>query len=302
MILSYVLLAALLVAGILAAGEIRWRAGTRRLRAELQAARRPVAPGVFDSGELESLPAPVRRYFRAVLTKGQPMVAGVNLHHTGSINLAEAGERWKPFASTQLIIAQRPGFDWDAKIRLLPGVSVRVHDAYVAGEGILRAEVYGLVSQANLRGRGELARGELMRYLAEGAWYPTALLPSQGVAWTAVDDRSARATLQDGVNSVTLLFRFGEDGPIDSIRAEARGRMSGNRVVLAPWVGRFWNHAWRHGMRVPLNGEVAWAWPEGLRPYWRGQIRQLSYEFARPAPPAAHAPTTGAREPTLSAA
>ena len=40
---------------------------------------------------------------------------------------------------------------------------------------------------------GEVAQGELMRFFAEAAWYPTALLPSQGVRWQAVDDTSARA-------------------------------------------------------------------------------------------------------------
>ena len=39
----------------------------------------------------------------------------------------------------------------------------------------------------------------------------------------------------------------------------------------------------REGMRVPLSGEVAWLLPseEGgcKKPYWRGTIRSLSYEW-----------------------
>jgi hypothetical protein len=68
-----------------------------------------------------------------------------------------------------------------------PGLPVRVHDAYVAGEGVLNARVLGLVSVVDMRGTGEVAEGELMRFFAEAAWYPTALLPSQGVRWQAVD-------------------------------------------------------------------------------------------------------------------
>lgn len=33
-------------------------------------------------------------------------------------------------------------------------------------------------------------------------------------------------------------------------------------------------------MRVPLDAEVAWLLPEGAKPYWRGRIIKLSYEFA----------------------
>jgi hypothetical protein len=72
---------------------------------------------------------------------------------------------------------------------LLPGLPVRVHDAYVAGEGRLHATLLALITLADLRGTREMAEGELMRFLAEAPWYPTALLPSQGVRWEAAGER-----------------------------------------------------------------------------------------------------------------
>ena len=47
-----------------------------------------------------------------------------------------------------------------------------------------------------------------MRFFADTAWHPTALLPSQGVRWEAVNDRSAYATLTEGDISITMLFTF----------------------------------------------------------------------------------------------
>ena len=262
-------------------GEFHWRSGTRELRHRLEAARLPIEPKVFDRRELERVPAPVQRYLRAVLEDGQPIVAAVSMAHTGTFNMSEAAEQWKPFTSDHRVVTRRPGFDWDGRVAMMPGLPVYVHDAYVAGEGILHASVFGLVSMVNLRGRGQVAQGELMRFFAEAAWYPTALLPSQGVLWDAVDDHSARATLKDGDLTLTLLFHFNEDGLIDTVRAEARGRTVGGTVVPTPWHGRFWNYAIRDGMRVPLDGEVAWLLPEGAKPYWRGRITKLGYEFAQ---------------------
>ncbi|MFZ0257155.1 MAG: DUF6544 family protein, partial [Gammaproteobacteria bacterium] len=46
-----------------------------------------------------------------------------------------------------------------------------------------------------------------------------------------------------------------------------------------PWYGRFWNYDERGGMRIPLDGEVAWLLSEGPKPYWRGRITQLVYEY-----------------------
>jgi hypothetical protein len=56
----------------------------------------------------------------------------------------------------------------------------------------------------NLRGTPEIAQGELMRFLAEAAWYPTALLPSQGVQWKAIDDFSAKGNFEGRRNRTDI--------------------------------------------------------------------------------------------------
>jgi len=268
------------VAAVVVYGALRWNTRTRELRARLEAARVPVEPQVVSFRELEGLPAPVQRYFRTVLKEGQPMVSGVRVQHIGTFNMSETTDQWKSFNSNQRVVTQRPGFDWDGRVTMMPGLQVRVHDAYVAGEGILHASLLGLFSLVNLRGTSDVAEGELMRFFAEAAWYPTALLPSQGVRWEAVDDRSARGTLTEGTIAVTMLFTFNEQGLIDTVRADARGRTVGGRVVPTPWHGRFWNYGERSGMLVPLDGEAAWLLPEGAKPYWRGRITEIIYDFA----------------------
>ncbi len=181
---------AVAVAVILGFAAIRWRSGTQALRARLEASRRPIGTKTYDPSELIGLPEPVQRYFRASLRGGQRVIASVNMKHSGTFNPGEAGEQWKSFVSTQRVVTQRPGFDWDACISMMPGVTMRVHDAYIAGEGLLHAALFGLVTLANVRGTS-IARGEFMRFFAEAAWYPTALLPSQGVQWTPSTTDSA---------------------------------------------------------------------------------------------------------------
>ncbi|PAP75929.1 hypothetical protein BSZ37_05480 [Rubrivirga marina] len=280
-LLSLLALAAMAIYAVgLTYGAERWKAHTRELRSQLDSARTPPRQQRVDFRDLEGLPSPVQRYFRTVLRDGQPVVRGVAMRHEGRFNMSESGARWKPFTSEQWVAPHRPGFVWNGRVAVLPGVPARVHDAYVGGEGILHATLLGLVSVADERGDGALAAGELMRYLAEATWYPTALLPSQGVTWAAVDDRSASGTLTDGGTSVTLLFTFDERDLIDTVRAEARGRMVGGEIVPTRWLGRYWNYEERGGMRVPLDGEVAWLPPEGEQTYWRGHITGIDYEFA----------------------
>jgi hypothetical protein len=275
-------LVAVLLLGAWLYGAYRWNTQTQELRARLDAARAPVRPQSVDFHELEGLPAPVRRYFYTVLKDGQPMVSGVRVRHMGTFNMGEGTEdNWKPFTSDQVVVTRRPGFDWNGRVAMMPGLPIKVHDSYGAGEGVLNASLLGLFTVVDMRGMGDVAEDELMRFFAEAAWYPTALLPSQGVRWEAAGDRSSYATLEEGGHTVRMLFTFDERGLIDTVSAEARGRAVGGEIVPTPWHGRFWNYQQRGGILVPVDGEVAWLPPEGEKPYWRGHITEIVYEFAR---------------------
>jgi hypothetical protein len=261
-------------------GANRWQSDTTRLRAKMEAARLPIAATSYDPRELDGLPVPVQGYFRTILKEGQPLVAAVTVEHVGTFNMSQSGEQWKPFQSTQHVITQRPGFVWDARIRMAPAVTAHVHDAYIAGEGVLTAKLFGLLTVMEQQSTPELAQGELMRFFAEGAWYPTALLPSQGVVWEAIDDTQATATLTDGATTAKLVFQFDAQGLINAVYSDGRYREVDGEQVATPWQGRFWDYQLCDGMLVPLEGEVAWLLEDGPKPYWRGRIQRIEYEYA----------------------
>jgi hypothetical protein len=258
-------------------GKYQWQLETDRLRARLTNGRQTINPKIYDPKELEGLPDPVQRFFRVVLKEGQPIVAAVNLSQQGIFNMSETEAKWSPFTATQIVTTQRPGFDWDARIQMAPSVSAFVHDAYALEEGSLHASLLGLFTVADVRGTPAAAQGELLRFFAEMPWYPTALLPSQGVRWEAIDDTSARATLTDDPTTVSLVFRFNAEGTIETMRAEARFR---DKLTAMPWSGRFWNYSVCNEMLIPLEGEVGWEYPDGIRLYYKGKVTEINYEFA----------------------
>ena len=231
-------------------GSLKWKRETQVMQAKMEAGRESCCQNTYRLEDLEGLPRPVQAYFRTVLVEWQPIVLSAQVGLSGTINMGDSDDNWKRFESAQFINARRPGFDLDARIRMIPGINAWVRDAYIAGEGILNATLFGLFSLANLRGTTEMARGELMRFFAEAPWYPTALLPSQGVQWKEVDDRSATGTLKDGAIAITLLFRFAEEGHITSVHAVARGRTVGSAVIPTPWEGN-WSNYKRHGGMCP---------------------------------------------------
>ncbi|MEP6722103.1 MAG: DUF6544 family protein, partial [Variovorax sp.] len=78
-------------AGLAAFGSSRWASATQLKMALLEAARLPAAAGHYDAREIDGLPAPVQRYFRAVLKDGQPLIAAATFELAGTINMSASG-------------------------------------------------------------------------------------------------------------------------------------------------------------------------------------------------------------------
>jgi hypothetical protein len=123
----------------------------------------------------------------------------------------------------------------------------------------------------------KLNSGALLRYLAESPWYPTALLPENGVKWTPLDDRRARATLTDSGITVSVEFTFGDTGEIVKMYTTERYALFDGEYRQIPWEGRFSDYAEKDGMLIPLRGEIGWQLPEGFWLFWKGKIEEIHF-------------------------
>jgi hypothetical protein len=231
----------------------------------------------------DDLPKPVREYFETVLPAHGQETHAVRVEQEGELRLGGPDSAWTPFTATHHATIGRPGFVWDATIALLPGVSVRVRDAFVDGAGSARVTLFGAVPVAGADPSPELNEADLQRYLAEAVWYPTALLPAGGVRWEPVDDRTARATLDDGQTTASLTFHFSEaadeDGVVvERVHAVRRYRRVAGGFEPTPWTG-LWREYERHGgVCVPREGEVVWHLPDGDFRAWRGRMTAIGRE------------------------
>ena len=222
---------------------------------------------VYHESQLAGLPAPVQRYFRHVLPDGQPYLRGLRLRHGGQFK-TDLKKGWMPIRGEQYITAAPPGFIWQGTTSWFTA-----RDKYVAGHGGLTVRLLGAVPV--VRGHGpHFDQGELLRWLAESAWLPTALLPSQHLAWTAVDDHSARLTLTLAGQPVACLVRFNAR---DEIAACEASRYS-NDTELRPWVCRYAQYRRWHGVLIPTVGEAGWVVDGQEQSYAQFVVRELDYE------------------------
>lgn len=225
------------------------------------------------------LPAPVRRYFDTVFEDGPPPGGAVRVEQEGTLRLGGPDSPWEPFTATHHATTRCPGFVWDATVGVLPGMSVRVRDSFVGGAGAARVTLFGALPVAGAASSPELNEAELQRYLAEAVWYPTTLLPGNGVTWEPVDDRTARATLACGETTASLDFHFssadGEGLEVERVHTDRRYRRVDGEFEPTPWTGLWRDYEVVAGVRVPTEGEVVWHRPEGELHAWRGRVKGI---------------------------
>lgn len=269
---------AAVVAGAAWIGARRWEGESARAVAALRShARGEAAP--FREADLADLPAPAARYFRHVLRDGQPVIASATITWEGEFNMGRPGkDNWRPFTAVQEFVPGAPGFVWDARIAMLPGVPVFVRDSFVDGRGTMRGAVWGLIPVVEATSTPMLAAAALQRYLGESAWFPTALLPRSGVTWTPIDDAHARAAISAGGTTVALEFRFDEQGRNVSVFAPARFYDDGRHPPVArPWEARHDSFGERHGVVAATASVAEWQLPDGPFAYWRGRAVKVEY-------------------------
>lgn len=235
----------------------------------------------------QHLPDVMQRYLAHVLVDPTPITA-VQATQRGTFEL---NGQWQPFRATHIVTVNPPGFRWTAGIRAGAGLDAQVVDYYVDQTGGLEAHLLGAFRIMSVHDNTPTNTGELMRYMAEMPWYPTAFLGAN-LRWHSDPDvntpdsrvERATATLSDGAVTATITFFVNEANEIDRIEGR-RYKGTDADAQLEQWRGRFWDYQLKDGVRVPTQGEVMWVIrgddnkesQDSEQPYWRGTITDIIF-------------------------
>lgn len=176
--------------------------------------------------------------------------------------------------ATQLTGTRTPGFVWHAAGTMSGFIPLQIVDSYVAGAGLLEVRIAGSIPVASGHG-ADIDKGEAMRFLAELAWNPDALL-NTSLLWRQIDGRTIEVALQTNGGAARVTLSFDAAGDIVAIEASDRPRAVGNASLPTRWIGRFSDYVQAAQYRWPRHGEISWVLPEGEFTYWRGNIASLT--------------------------
>ena len=231
----------------------------------------------FTYDDIEGLPEPVQRYFKYSIKEGQAYIQFARLEHTGSFRM-DVGRDWYPVEGKECFTADVPAFIWYGKVKMNPLVWVKARDKYHNGTGNMLIKLQSTIKIADEQGR-ELSQSDLVRWLGEAPFFPTALLPGKDLRWEEIDSDSARVIVEDHGLHVSGVFYFNEKGQITRFLTHDRFRTVDYRQVNDPFNGYYRDYQEYNGFMIPTEIEAVWDLDEGNFSYAKFKVEDIQYEF-----------------------
>jgi hypothetical protein len=231
-------------------------------------------PRKITGEDLAGLPEPVQRYLRYTQIIGKERVRTVRLKQKGFFR-TKPDKRWIPLKAEEYFTVDPPGFLWYGRMRIFPLVTVSGIDKFFGGKGSLVIKLMSAIKVEEISGK-ECDQAELVRYLNEMTWFPSAFL-SDYIHWESISSDSARATIRiDGITASAILY-FNEQGQMTNFVAE-RYMDVGGGAILKKWSTPLKDYAEINGIMVPVKGEGVWKLSVGDFSYVKiTEIPELEY-------------------------
>lgn len=228
---------------------------------------------IITEASITGLPEPVQRYLRYTNIIGKETIKTVKLKQKGSMR-PQINLPWMPLIAEQYYTINPPAFLWFGTIKPFPFLSIVGKDQFVDGQGSMIVKLFSLIPLVDGRG-ANFDQGELLRYLVEMLWFPTALL-SDYLQWEKLDSQSAKVTMNYSNITVSAILSFNEQNQITHLTAERYYEKG-----LEKWSGFCEEYREMNGIYIPTKCEVTWNLASGDFSYFRGEIIEIEYNNCR---------------------
>ncbi|MEO7216548.1 DUF6544 family protein [Mucilaginibacter sp.] len=225
---------------------------------------------VFQYSQLEGLPAPVQRYFKHVLTDGQPYINYVRLKHGGKFKTGP-GKKWINIGGEEYFTTAIPGFLWKGET-----TTFTAKDFYINGSGGLNVSLFGIYPIVSGRG-SNFDQGELLRWLGESVWFPTNLLPNENLRWEEIDNKTAKLIFRHQGLQVYYIVSFNDADEI--VQLETRRYMGD--TGLETWLAKLSDYHKINGVFIPHATEAIWQLEQGELSYARFRLTVIEYNNSK---------------------
>lgn len=224
--------------------------------------------------DLDSLPAPVKRWLKVSGVNPEMQLIGVELFQDFKMKLKPKQNEWYAAHAAQLFNVHEPGFVWTVKMAMNPLMQVRGRDKFYSGKGTMTMRMNGIIPLGNETG-SKMDEGTLQRFLGEIVWFPNAAIRKY-IRWESLSDSSVEAIMEYKGTQGSGIFYFDDEGKFTRFEAM---RYMGNKPEAKKylWEIRATQHAVFNGITVPSKCEAIWHLDEGEWKWCEIEITELNF-------------------------
>jgi hypothetical protein len=229
---------------------------------------------IITKKDLVQVPEIIQRWLSNSGVVGTEKIAIVQLKQKGLLR-TKPTSKWVPFVATQIFNAETPAFIWSTKLEAMPLLETVGRDKFVNGQGEMLIKLAALIPVVNERDNEKIDQGTMIRFLSELCWFPSAAL-NDYVSWESIDETSAKATFTMKNKSVSVIFKFSEEGKLVAI--EAQRYFGGKKdATLEKWLVEIMDYKVFNGIEIPNKCRVIWKLKDGDFNWLNLEITDLEY-------------------------
>lgn len=229
----------------------------------------------FSPSAIAALPEPAQRYFRYTIATETPLVSVAEIEMEGQLGLGTKNDpAYREMSAEQILVPPR-GLVWRVRAGPISG-----SDVVTSETSWTRFWLLNFIPVVRVSGNLDHHRSAFGRVAAEGAfWVPSSLLPSEHVAWEAVDETTARATVSYGEYSQSIELTIEADGRPSRVTIQRWSNENPEKVFREqPFGGYLSDFREVSGYRIPMRVEGGnLIGTEDYFPFFKANVREIRF-------------------------
>jgi len=221
---------------------------------------------IYNSSQLTGLPYPVQQYFKYALKDGQHYISSVQLEHKGLFK-TNLKKEYITITGEQYFSVQPPQFIWKGTTLMFTAI-----DSYIADIGNLKVSIMNIFTAVDGKGI-TFNEAELQRWVSESVWFPTNLLPSEKIQWSALNADTAKLSFSYKEVSFDYIVTFNEAGQIVAMETQRFMTVAKREK----WICRMSNYKEIDNIKIPFAAEASWKLYTGNHSYAKFEIQKIAY-------------------------
>lgn len=234
------------------------------------------ASNIINDTDVKELPDPVYKWIQNTGMIGKPVIQSAYIKQKALMKMKPGQKEWSPAEAEQYTAMDVPAFIWTVNMNITPLIKIKGRDKFVDGKGEMLIKMNSLINVVNEKGE-RMDEGTIQRYLGELVWYPSLAL-SPYIAWEAIDNYTAKATMNYKGTTGSGTFYFDEKGVFIKF---VTLRFKGNEADAKryPWILTVEDYTVFEGIKVPSKMKATWKLDEGDWTWLELEITDIKYNI-----------------------